>query len=293
MVFVINTLYQKDMKTILVPTDFSYCALQALRTAVQIAKTTGADIVLLHNVSTETKWESLPTMRRVDYPETLAKIKSAENKMNLLMTGNLLRQVNVSNVITYGTAYEEIVAKAKKLKVDLILMGSHGDDEATDRYFIGSTVQKVMREATCPVMTVQNNYKPGNWKKLVFATDFFKDTFKPFEKIKRMALDLKAVVYLLYVNRPTDFKDTRTINRLMDHFIARYPEITFKKVIYNHEDSAEGILQFVEDYPMDWIALVTRRHTAKPQYVIGHTETLAFRSEIPVLSVNILSVPVK
>jgi nucleotide-binding universal stress UspA family protein len=280
------------MKTILVPTDFSYCALQALRTAVQLAKTTGAKIVLLHNVFTETNWESLPSLRRVDYPETLSRIKDAENRINLLMTGELLRKVNVSNVITYGTAYEEIVSNSKKLKTDIILMGSHGD-EAADRYFIGSTVQKVLREATCPVMTIQKNYKPGNWKKLVYATDFYKDTYKPFEKIKNLAIDLNAVVYLMFVNRPTDFKDTRTINRMMDSFIARHPEIKFKKVIYNHEDAAEGILQFVEDYPMDWIALVTRKHTTKPQYAIGHTETLAYRSEIPVLSMNIIPAPIK
>lgn len=280
------------MKTILVPTDFSYCALQALRTAVQLARTTGAKIVIVHNVFTETKWESLPTMRRVDYPETLSKIKDAENRMNLLVASGLLRNSTVSNVITYGTATEEIVKKAKTMKADLIVMGSHGN-EVSDRYFIGSTVQKVMREAPCPVMTIQNNYKPGNWKKLVFATDFYKDIYKPFEKIRKIAIELNAVVYLLFVNRPTDFKDTRSINRLMDSFIARYPDLKFKKVIYNHVEAAEGILQFVEDYPMDWIALITRWHATKPQYVIGHTETLAFRSEIPVLSVNILPTPVK
>ena len=280
------------MKTILVPTDFSYCALQALRVAVALSRTTGAKLVIVHNVFTETKWESLPTMRRVDYPETLSKIKDAENRMNLLMTSGLLRNLNVSNIITHGIANEEIVKKSKTLKADLILMGSHGN-EVSDRYFIGSTVQKVMREAPCPVMTIQKDHKPGNWKKLVFATDFYKDVYKPFERIRRMANELNATIYLLYVNRPTDFKDTRSINRIMDAFIARYPELKFKKVIYNHDEAAEGILQFTEDYPMDWIAVITRWHATKPQYVIGHTETLAFRSSLPVLSVNILPAPVK
>lgn len=280
------------MKTILVPTDFSYCALQALRTAVHLARTTGARLVIVHNVFTETKWEALPSMRRADYPETLSKIKDAENRMNLLLSSGLLRNLSVSNFITYGLANDEIIKKAKTLKADLILMGSHGN-EVSDRYFIGSTVQKVMREAPCPVMTVQKDYKPGSWKKFVFATDFYKDIYKPFEKIRKLAIELNAMIYLLFVNRPTDFKDTRTINRLMDEFIARYPEVKFKKVIYNHEEAAEGILQFVEDYPMDWIALITRWHATKPHYVIGHAETLAFRSTIPVLSVNILPVAIK
>jgi nucleotide-binding universal stress UspA family protein len=280
------------MKTILVPTDFSYCALQAVRAAVQLAKTTQAKVVVLHNVYTETKWTSLPSARRVDYPETLAKIKDAENRMNLLMKSDLLRKVNVTNLITYGVADEEIVSQSKQLKADVIVIGSHGN-EVADRYFIGSTVQKVLRNATCPVLTIQNNYKPRTWKKLAFATDFDKDTYKHFEKIKKIALDLNASLYLLYVNLPSDFMDTRAINKLMDNFIAKYPEMKIHKVIYNHIDPAEGILQFIEDYPMDLIALITRWRPGKPKYMIGHTETLAFRSDIPVLSVNILPAPLK
>lgn len=281
------------MKTILVPTDFSDYALKAASAAVSLAKATHARIVLVHNVFTETKWESVSIAKHKDFPETLKKIQEAEKKMNQLINTNLFRNVSVSNIITTGVASEEIVSRAKKLKADLILIGSHGN-EATDRYFIGSTVQKVLREATCPVMTIQKNYKPGTWKKLVFATDFSKDTYKYFDKIRNLALALNSVVYLLFVNRPTDFMDTRTTNRLMDSFINRYPDLKFNKVIYNHEEAAEGILQFVEDYPsMDWIALITQRRISKPKYVIGHTETLAFRSDIPVLSVNILQVPLK
>jgi len=280
------------MKTLLVPTDFSECALHAIHTSIPIAIATHAKIVLLHNIYTETKWESLSPEERQDYPETLARIREAEKKLNLLMKSKLFRKVSFSTIITYGVAHEEIVAKARHLKADLILIGSHGK-ETSDRNFIGSTAQKVLRLAACPVMTVQKKYKPGKWKKLVFTTDFSKDVYKPFEKIKKLAIELKSVVYLMFVNHPAGFMDTRTINSLMDSFIVRYPELKFHKVIYNHEDISEGILQFMEDNPMDWLALITRNRKWKPRYLIGHTETLAFRSEIPVLSMNILEPPMK
>lgn len=280
------------MKTLLIPTDFSECALQAIKTSIPIAITTGAKIILLHNVYTETKWETLPTSKKLEYPETLAKVREAEIKMNLLMKTNLFRKVSVSNVITFGVASEEITLRARQRKADLIIMGTHGNDPS-DRYFIGSTIQKVLREAGCPVMTVPKKFKPSAWKKLVFATDFDKDTYKPFEKIKGLALDLKATVYLLFVNRPTTFLDTRAIHLLMDSFVMRYPELKFHKVIYNHEEAVDGILQFVEDNPMDWIALVTRKRSLKPKYLIGHTETLAFRAGIPIVSITVPGVPLK
>jgi len=280
------------MKTILVPTDFSECALHAIHTSVPIAIAAHAKIILLHTIYTETKWESLPPAKRQDYPDTLIRIGEAEKKLNHLMNSNVFRKVSVSKIITYGVAYEEIVSRARQLKTDLIIIGSHGK-ETTDRNFIGSTAQKVLREAICPVMTIQKDYKPGKWKKLVFATDFNKEVYKPFEKIRKLAIDLKSVVYLMFVNHPADFMDTRTINSLMDSFIVRYPELKFHKVIYNHEDISEGILQFIEDNPMDWLALITRNRKWKPRYMIGHTETLAFQSDIPVLSMNILQPTLK
>lgn len=280
------------MKIILVPTDFSPCSIQALKTAIALAQITGAKIVIQHNVYTETSWEDLPSARRVDYPETLAKVKEAEDNMSVLLRNSPFGKVTISSKITYGTSNEEILSEANKLKADLIVMGSHGNEEM-DRYFIGSTVQKVMRDAKCPVMTVQKNYRPSKWKKMVFATDFSKEIYKPFEKIRKLIGDLKATVYLVFVNGPTGFMDTRAINSMMDSFVVRYPEIKFQKVIYNHDDPAEGILQFAEDNPVDMIALVTHRRAAKPKYLVGQTETLAFRSNVPVLSMNILPVPLK
>lgn len=280
------------MKTILVPTDFSDYAYQATRAAVQLAAAAGANLILQHNIFTDTLWETLPSSRKVDYPETRKRIEEATNKMNLLLKSNLFKNVKATSVFTYGVGYEQIITKAKQVKADVIIMGSHGNEQS-GRYFIGSTIQKVLREATCPVMTIPKHVTPKRWKNLLVACDLDRASYKPFEKIKNLAISLRATVYLMVVNSPADFKDTRTLHKLMNNFVARYPELKFHKIIYDHEEVEEGILHFIEDYPMDWVAVLTKNRKHKPRYVIGTTEALAFQSTIPVLSVSLTEEPLK
>lgn len=280
------------MKTILVPTDFSEHALQATKAAAQLARSTKASIVLLHNVYTEVNWSTLPPSKKLTYPEIIKKSDAAMQKLDKIIQQNIFDRIKVSYMITYGVAYEEITLKAKKLKAELIIMGSHGN-EKSDRYFIGSTVQKVLRESTTPVLLIKKGNNIKKWNQVAIGADFDLDITKTFNKVKGFLKELKCSPSLLYVNRPADFMDTRTINSLMDNFIKKYPGIKFNKAIYNHTQVEDGILEFAEDNKMDWIILLTRSRVGKPRYLIGNTEALAFHSTVPVLSVNILPVPLK
>lgn len=278
------------MKTILVPTDFSAYANQATLVAVQLAAATEAKLIFQHNVITDMKWDTLPASKKLGFPEIIKKSQEAQNKMKELLDSGAVKKVQATESITYGIPYEEIVAKAKRAKADLIVIGSHGN-EKTERFYIGSTTQKVLREATCPVLMVKKDYEPKKWKKVAVCLNLNQKMHKPFKKIRDLVITLGATVQLIFINQPTESNDTHTINHLMDDFIAKYPEIKFQKVIYNHDDVAEGIHQYTQEHPVDLIALITRNRKGKPNYLVGNTETLAFRSNIPVLSMNVVPEP--
>jgi nucleotide-binding universal stress UspA family protein len=280
------------MKTILVPTDFSEHALQAAKAAVLLASPSKAKIVLQHNVYAETNWNELPSARKVDYPHILMKNNEAKRTLEKLVKSNIFKSANVSYSLTFGIAYEEILSKAKKIRADLIIMGSHGN-ENSDHYFIGSNTQKVLREAPIPVLLIKKDTSIRNWKNVAIAADFNLDMTRTFERVKNIVKEVKSTPHLLFVNRPADFLDTRSINSKMDNFIKKFPGLRFTKHIYNQVDVEDGILNFAEDNKMDWIILLTRERKSKPKYMIGNTETLAFHATVPVLSVNILPKPLK
>jgi nucleotide-binding universal stress UspA family protein len=273
------------MKTLLVPTDFSSYASRATQTAAQIAQATGARVILLSNIVTELNWKSMSPSQRQDHPETLAKTTQAEIKLEKLVSSSMFKNLEVSKIITHGMTYERVVSHAKHLKADLIVLGSHGN-EASDRFFIGSNIQKIMREADCPVLAIKNETQTRRWKKIVFAAEFDNINSKSFDSIKRIAAEFKSRIYLLYVNMPTKFKDTATIQKQMNDFANKYPDIKFEKGIYNQYELEDGVLEYASQIKADMIAMITHNRRNSPAYRIGATESLVFRSTTPVLSVS-------
>ncbi len=275
------------MNTILVPTDFSPSAENALRVAALIARHANAELYLLHSVKTDVDWDKLPVDKRANYPETQSSIIWAEDLMAREVKKPMLKGLTVHTNITFGSPYEKIVQFAtKKINADLIVMGSHGPDEP-DELFIGSNAQKTLRFAHCPVLTVKKSFSGKSFRKIVFASDFEENVTGPFNKILEVARALKAKMEIVFINTPSDFKDNSSINQIMDAFIAKYPDVKFTKSVYNDYLPDKGILHYSMETQPDMISLVTHGKRHIPHYLLGVTETLVYHSEIPVMSMNI------
>lgn len=272
------------MKRILVPTDFSTYGLNAAHTAASMAEKTHAKIILQHNVPTLLDWTSMSADQHRHYPDVLQRSVSSENRLGELMDNYALRHLDVSPKVTQGVTYERIVEEAYQEGVDVIVIGSHGNDK-NDRCFIGSNIQKVMREAPCPVMTIKKETHSPAWKRAVVPVSLDEDISKPFARIKEIAEELGSSIHLLFVNSPGRFKNEREIKARMNAFMDQHPDVHFQPAIYNHREIETGIMEYAHDVKADWIAMVTHNRRHKDKYLIGITETIAFKSDLPLLTV--------
>jgi hypothetical protein len=163
-------------------------------------------------------------------------------------------------------------------------MGAHGLGES-HRYFIGSHAQKVLRTSPCPVLSVKMDFKPAAIKNMVFAANFEESLTKPFGKIASFLKATGAALTLLYINTPSNFKDTPTVERAMKQLMDSYPGIKMKTVVYNALDVEKGMLAFAEGKKIQVISKVTHNRARKAGYDFGITEALLFKSKLPVLSI--------
>jgi nucleotide-binding universal stress UspA family protein len=142
------------IKKLLVPTDFTaYCNF-ALKYAVALAQSFGAKIYVIH---VHDPYPYGPGMEGIYYsPEVMNKLKTKEEE-NLEGIVNELRskQIDAERVFVKGRPFMEIIGQAQKLKVDLIVMATHGRTGVSHLIF-GSTTEKVVRMAPCPVLTVKH-----------------------------------------------------------------------------------------------------------------------------------------
>jgi len=272
------------MKNILVPVDFSAYSLSAAKTAATLATKSGARVHLLHLLSeVPVNWDSLSVAKQQDYPILEGKLVEAKIKMERFSEQPFFKNNDVIFHVQGGVAFEQITLFAKKNKMDLIVMGAHGDGES-ELKFIGSTAQRVIRAATVPVLSVKKNYSPGSIKNLMFASDFNPEVKPAMNIAKNFASTLGANMDLAYINTPGHFIDDTEMEARMQKYVVKEGKVKFSTVIQNSNAREEGILECALKRKADVIAIVSHLRTHKPSYQIGTAETVLLHSNVPVLS---------
>lgn len=143
------------LRKILYPTDFSESSLEALKYAVSFARDYKARLVLMHVVNEQIFSEGL-SLPRLEAPEALGQEMAAEagRQMRMLIPAGELAGLDVEHVILRGMPFLEIIRYAKANEVDLIVIGTHGRS-GMEHIIFGSTAEKVVRKAPCPVLSVR------------------------------------------------------------------------------------------------------------------------------------------
>ncbi len=141
-------------KHILVPMDFSKHSQSALIEGQNIAKSFNADLILLHVVEDPIPpayYLSANDKTLKDLFKTTA--KHSRNKL-LDISKELDIKQNFKIEVIKGHVASSITKYASDNKVDLIVMGSHGYSGLT-HFLLGSTTEKVVRSAACPILTIK------------------------------------------------------------------------------------------------------------------------------------------
>jgi len=142
------------IERILFPTDFSEGARHALPYAVDLAKQYDAKLYILHivyDVISTSGWyvPHIPVDELYDDME-----KSALKEMERGCIEAVGGYSKVEHSVARGMPKEEILKFAADNEVDLIVIGTHGRS-GIDRILFGSTAERVVRKAPCPVLSVR------------------------------------------------------------------------------------------------------------------------------------------
>jgi universal stress protein A len=141
-------------KRILCPTDFSEPAFTALKRAEELARHFAAELIVAHVVPT------LPTPHPFPDPQASFNFDVPMYQQELAIKAEQMlkdlvshHKVGTRDMVTTGEAAPEILRIAHEEHVDLIVIASHGLT-GWRRLVFGSVAEKVMRQSTCPVLTI-------------------------------------------------------------------------------------------------------------------------------------------
>ena len=146
-------------KTILVPTDFSDPAEEALDYAILLAEKNGAKITVMH--AYEVPSMGFPVGALLTSADVVGQLRTAAlAALEAVIGKRRSRGVELVPQVALGDPRESIHAVAKDIGAELIVMGTHGR-RGLSRALLGSTAEYVVRTAECPVLTVRSPAAAG------------------------------------------------------------------------------------------------------------------------------------
>jgi universal stress protein A len=155
-----------NIKKILVPIDFSEFSKSSLRYAAAFASTFKAKLVLIYVVEPVIYPPDF-SMGQIAIPTVDMEMdRRALEELNTLAKGEIPSEIEVSTIVKTGKAFFEIIETASLEDVDLIIIATHGHT-GVEHILFGSTAEKVVRKAPCPVLTIREPIKGFQYKETI------------------------------------------------------------------------------------------------------------------------------
>ena len=195
-----------DIQRILCPIDYSDFSRRALDHAVAIARWYGSTVMVFHVSAILPAAAFAPGVQAVTATPLTPEGREAMITALQTFAGPETREsgVRVEFDVTEGGAAVEILAKATEMRSDLIVLGTHGYS-GFDRLVLGSVTEKVLRKASCPVLTVPCRAADAApvpsalFKRILCATDLSECSFAALRYAISLAEEADAHLTVLSV----------------------------------------------------------------------------------------------
>lgn len=269
------------MKTILVPTDFSQAADNALKAAKLIAQKTNATIHLANFYSIPVADYSYPD---ISMPaEIMEQVRKSANEGIAQLTAQLKAEgFAVEATVEMGLVGDEVVALADKIEADLIIMGTTGASGIVNK-IVGSNAAHVMQRTNRPIIMIPQDNALESFNKVVYLDQLEEDDTAVLAKLFALGDELGITsVKILNVNTGFFFKPVN--EHLMVQLNRAFGEERIKLETVDGADVTEGVEHYLENHNVDLVVMSTHRKSFLERiFSKSDTHEMALYSKVPLL----------
>ncbi len=274
------------MKTIIIPTDFSPIATNALHFGIDMAKAINASILLLHVYQVPVSFTDTPIVLvsiedlRKGAEEQIEKLKK---EVEHLTSGS----VKVYTETRMGNVTDELEILCNKINPFAVVMGTKGSS-GVERILFGSNTLNAIRHLNWPVICVPPGKAFGHGiKKIGFACDF-RDVVKstPTHFIKEFVKEFNAELHVLNVDHDNKhFKPETPEQSILLHTLLEEANPSYHFI--EHADIEDGINEFAEKNNLDLIITIPKKHKLlQGIFKPSSTKQLVYQAHVPVMCVH-------
>ncbi|NOX65544.1 MAG: universal stress protein [Chlorobi bacterium] len=153
----------ETIKKILVPIDFSDYSKKALQYTVKFANSFNAELFLIYVIEPIIYPADLSMGQIVIPPSEVNMDEKAKSELEELAKTEIGDSLQYNIMVKTGKPFQEIIETAAEVDADLIIIATHGHT-GVEHLLFGSTAEKVVRKAPCPVLTLREPIKGFRFK---------------------------------------------------------------------------------------------------------------------------------
>jgi nucleotide-binding universal stress UspA family protein len=278
----------KTMKTILVPTDFSKNAENALRYAINLGERMQAKIILLHCFHVElTNNYVTVDMFSTDIEKKLEEGKNKANEKLKAFYDAISHDFKypLEYISSQNLLVDAILTITEEENVDLIIMGTQGANGILSRQIFGTNSSNVVERAKCPVITIPENATPGDIKTITYSTQYLDSDITCLQTLVDIAKLFGATIQVIHVSLYDDDDAKKHMQefRLKVQQNVLYEDISYKLLIgSNVEQRIEGYIK--EEEKVD-LLVMSAHHRNLMDKLFGRsiTKVLLFYLKVPLM----------
>ncbi len=274
------------MKKILVPCDFSACAVEAYQFARTLAAKSNGEIHVLKAIDLPVMMVAGFDVQPYVYDPNLLRDLEADARTKFQKLQD--RFANEALPVTFHVKYESPSLAIRQFvadqAIDLVVMGTKGSSGLTE-YFIGSNTEKVVRSSRVPVFAIHKAVDLASIKKIVFPTTLRLDQPDLLNRVKELQKFFGATLEVLWINTPMNFKADIESKALLDAFAKNYGLENYHTHVRNDTVAEDAIAQFTKEIKGDMIAMSTHGRKGLAHALAGSvTESVVNHIQCPIWS---------
>ncbi|HNP19816.1 MAG TPA: universal stress protein [Fulvivirga sp.] len=269
--------------TILVPTDFSECSINAIKYAANLArKISNTNLLIAHAYSLPITYGEAglysPVVKITDQMEE--EIKMQFEKMERQVPE--LNEVSFQTVSFAGFVTEMVESLCPNNEIDMIVMGTKGAS-GIDEVLLGTNTNSVVRSINIPTIVIPENAHYKAIRNIALASDYKPIDGKVLDPLKKLIKITKGDLHIIHIGDKDGISSTEaTVAKKFVQFFKNIPH-HFHYIV--NEDVETGLNEYIIRKQIDLLALIPRKHKFFDM-IFGKSESrrIIFHTKTPVIT---------
>jgi len=269
------------MRKIIVPTDFSENAFNALKYACQVFKYEKSEFFIVHAFADEVYRQDAAMKRSLFEELKEVTFQNSQKQLNKIRVAIKRYSPNPNHtyktISAFGSLIDEVNDLVNHENIDVVVMGTRG--KTNDRSItFGSNTLQVLKYVHCPVLAIPEGYEYHAPREVLFPTNYM----QPYKRrelklLCEMTGSFRSTIHLLYIDPIKKLAHRQEDNKQFLESCLQKPKLVFETT--KEKDKTIAITKYIVHKSIDMLVIVNSRHS--------YMEDMLYRSTIDNIGLHI------